>query len=233
MRQIVSLIKDNQVHYALVDDDSGELIPFADLLLPDPDRFGLHDAAVLGTNLIAALQLNGQRPKAKAVSEPEQPALSAPPPPNETARERRNRQAREYYAARRAAGMPPNKGGGRRSVASTSGVAKRKGGTEFYVTEDEVVAIANEYPEGIRLTEVADRVWRQRGGEGATPKWLYQGVNNRNSIMHKRAREKPDVFQLPYRTEERPIRNKDGSPGGNTGTYLLPLKDDSPSRTVE
>jgi hypothetical protein len=59
-------VKDDQVHYALVDSDSGDLIPFASVTLPDPDTFGLHEAAVLGTNLIATLgleRLNGHKPE--------------------------------------------------------------------------------------------------------------------------------------------------------------------------
>ena len=67
MRQVVSLIKDDQVHYALVDDDEGTLVPFASIHLPEPDRFGLQEAALLGTNLIEAIGLNGKRPKQRAL----------------------------------------------------------------------------------------------------------------------------------------------------------------------
>ena len=61
MRQVVSLVKDDQVHYGLIDDVDGTLVPFAQILLPDPDGFGLHEAAVLGTNLIEAIGFNGRR----------------------------------------------------------------------------------------------------------------------------------------------------------------------------
>ena len=67
MRQVISLIKDDQVHYALVDDEDGTLVPFASIHLPDPDRFGLQEAALLGTNLIEAIGLNGKRPKQRAL----------------------------------------------------------------------------------------------------------------------------------------------------------------------
>jgi hypothetical protein len=76
MRQVVSLIKDDQVHYAVVDDDAGEMIPFASIMLPDPDRFGLHEAAVLGTNLITAIGLNGRWSKTGAAKQRALPAAT-------------------------------------------------------------------------------------------------------------------------------------------------------------
>lgn len=76
MRQIIGLIKDDHIHYAVVDDDEGTLIPFADIHLPEPDRFGLQEAALLGTNLIEAIGLNGKRPQPKAVAERSEQAIS-------------------------------------------------------------------------------------------------------------------------------------------------------------
>ena len=207
MRQIVSLIKDNQVHYALVDDDSGELIPFADVLLPDPDRFGLHEAAVLGTNLINTLGLNGRRPRKVAeVIAAETPAL--PAAPTETRLERRRRLDRERKATR---------------LKDTS-----KGGAERYITMDEVLAVVNQYPEGITTAQIAERIWRQDGNEGTVPSWVKMAIGNRQTTTEValKARGTP----LPYRIEYRAKIGKSGLPTNIQTKYLLPLADRSPAR---
>lgn len=226
MRQIVSLIKDNQAHYALVDEDDGSIIPFADLLIPDPDRFGLHESAVLGTNLIQALGLNGaKRPKTAAISlanippthrQPEaEPQALSPAPPNETARERRLRKQREAYHANKANRKVPDRG---------------KGGANRYVTIDEVLAVINQYPEGIRVRDVAQRIWRTTDGQDGSPMpgWFYTSVSNR--LTAARVRLKSKGIPLPFREEDREIPDKDGKFRGNMGKFLHPLS--PPSTTV-
>jgi hypothetical protein len=227
VRQIVSLIKDNQAHYALVDEDDGSLVPFADLLIPDPDRFGLHESAVLGTNLINALGLNGsKRPKAAEVSlahvpptHREEPA-ALPAGRTETPREKRNRLAREKYhhqkeaySASVARQRPPIKG------SNTSG----KGGAERYVTLDEVVAVVNQYPEGITTAQIAERVWRQdTGGTGDMPDWYKMSVGNRQTSAEIAWRDKGRP--LPYRIEFRAKIGQNGLPTKLQEKTLLPLQ---------
>lgn len=219
MRQIVSLVKDNQVHYALVDTDSGEMIPFADLLIPDPDRFGLHESALLGTNLIDVLGLNGaKRPRAadvhvgsltpthKAASEPEVPALASAAP--ESAAERKKRLDRERWHARK---------------DSQRKAGPSKGGVQRYISMDEVVAVVNQYPEGIRTRDVATRIWRLTDGRDTDtehPGWLYQSVSNR--IVKAKDDFKRHGTPMPVRIEDRPTLNKDGSTSNMLGQFLLP-----------
>ena len=218
MRQIVSLIKDNQAHYALVDEDDGSIIPFADLLIPDPSRFGLHESAVLGTNLIQALGLNGaKRPKAAAISlanippthrQPEAEPQALPvAPPNETTRERRLRKQRETYHANK--DKPKDK--------------SKSNNAERYITIDEVVAVINQHPEGIRLRDVVERIWRANEGQGSDepyPHWYYTAVSNR--LVGVRAKLHDKGVALPFREEERAIPDKTGRFQGGRGKFLLP-----------
>jgi hypothetical protein len=222
MRQVVSLIKDNQAHFALVDDEDGSLVPFADLLIPDPDRFGLHESALLGTNLITALGLNGhKRPKAQTISlatvpptQRQTPEPEALPPVRESAAERRRRLAREYYHR--------NKNNKQHSV-------KNDNKAQRFVSIDEVMAVVNRYPEGIRITEVAERLWRETDGAGTDddyPDWFYTSISNRLTAARLRLRDKG--IPLPFREEDRPVPSKDGMHHGNMGKYLSPL----PQRTA-
>ena len=218
MRQVVSLIKDNQAHFALVDDESGELIPFADLLIPDPDRFGLHESALLGTNLIDVLGLNGtKRPKAPTVSlanvpptHREVPEPEALGPVSETPYERKLRMERERKRAERA-----------RKSDRPLPKAQTKGGAQWYVTPESITAIVNEYPEGIRVNAVADRIWREAGNQDDYPGWIYTAVMNR--LLGFRARAKDKGIPMPFTEEDRPIPTKDGKMNGATGKFLVPL----------
>jgi hypothetical protein len=219
MRQVVSLVAEGQVQYALVDDDSGEFTPFAIIELPHPEHFGLHEAAVLGTNLIQAIGLNGaKRPKSLANVSPTQrqaPEPEALPPVRESARDRRNRIARESYHA--------NKHKSDRAHRSTKDTSKG-GGAQRYVELDEVMAIVNQYPEGIRLTEVVERLWRETDGKGTDadyPGWFYTSCSNR--LTAARVRLRKSGIPLPFREDDRPVPTKDGKFNGMTGKYLLPL----------
>lgn len=224
MRQVVSLIKDNQAHFALVDDEDGSMIPFADVLIPDPERFGLHESAMLGTNLINVLGLNGtKRPKAQNISlanvppthrgAPEPEALPAAPP-TETAQQRKLRLDRERWHARkdkvrarpRAAPKPKGMGAGR------------------YVELDEVLAIIAQFPEGLRQKELAAILWRTTDGKGtddeSAPKWMYQAVGNR--LLNEEHRAKKGKVVLPYRIEMRPLLNADGMWNGAEVKHYVP-----------
>lgn len=216
MKQIVSLVKDDRVQYALVNDEDGSLIPFADLLLPEPERFGLHEAALLGTNLIAALGLNGHAlgPTSPVAVRNEPAALPAAPPARETATERRNRKAREAYHRHKTEhpegrGIPKD---------------RKKSQTKRYVSLDEVVATVAQYPDGIRMRDVAERIWRTTDGRGTDdpmPGWFYTAVSNRLVKADHDLRERG--IPMPVRTEVRPVPDKDGTHHGNTGKFLLPL----------
>lgn len=233
MRQIVSLIKDNQAHYALVDDEDGSLIPFADVLIPDPDRFGLHESAVLGTNLISALGLNGtKRPKTTMVTlanvpptqrqpEPGPEALPPAPPRNETARDRRNRIAREsYHRNKQGQGQGPGRG---RPANRANHNAQR------YIAMDEVQAVIDQYPEGIRLRDVVERIWRTNEGQGTDetyPSWYYTAVSNR--LTGARVKLKEKGTPLPFREEDRPEPDMHGQFHGQTAKYLFPVSSSPP-----
>lgn len=265
MRQVVSLIKDDQVHYAVVDDDAGEMIPFASIMLPDPDRFGLHEAALLGTNLIDAIGLNGKRPRSKAVAAKQealpagptvvhehdgdgdmrtphklpvqgvtrervieairaQPGMKAseiadaigattesarkavqnrlkhmrddprlrwekdwslgqsngvlrwypgdtatPPPPEGLARSEASRRAMDYLDPQLTTKGTPRT----RALPDPARRVKR------FIPLSDVVAIINEYPEGITCRQIAERVWRNWGNDGDVERWVTRSVENR------------------------------------------------------
>jgi hypothetical protein len=222
LKQIVSLIKDNQAHLALVDEDDGSMIPFLDLLVPDPDRFGLQEVAILGTEVIKLIGLNGsKRPKLhiprvgdELPAATETRALEAPTPPvkAETARERRNRIARESYQAR----------GGRSPKPKPN--TKANNNAQRYVSLDEVMEVVNQYPEGIRVRDLAERLWRNTDGQGSDephPAWFYTSVSNR--LTAARARARNAGIPLPFREEDRPVPSKDGEYRGDRGKFLLPL----------
>jgi hypothetical protein len=61
MKHIASLREGDMVQYALVDDETGELAEFARLQVPDD--FTFEASALLGTNLVAVLGLNGASQK--------------------------------------------------------------------------------------------------------------------------------------------------------------------------
>lgn len=315
MRQVVSLVKDDQVHYAVVDDDAGEMIPFAQILLPEPDRFGLHEAAVLGTNLIDAIGLNGRRSKVAGGSRPQtgaakQKALPAatplvihehvgdddmrkpaksqrrlPPLPVDNglpaAAVTRQLVAEAIHAkpgmksseiadhigataefARKAVQnrlkhiregnpadlglrweMNPNEGahgvvrwfptdsppppqGLARSEAMQHAMADadpqlKKDGTprtralpdpakrvQRFIPQSDVVAVINQYPEGITCKQIGERIWRDWGNDSEVPRWVVRSVENRvNNVAIDRIQ-----WSTSYRQE-----------GNHRRKYLHPL----------
>lgn len=190
MRQVVSLIKDNQAHFALVDDESGDMIPFADLLIPDPDRFGLHETAVLGTNLINVLGLNGhKRPKVKI---PRVGEMVPGPSPDE---------AIELERAEQPA-LPAPKPGGRRSKDGRQ-QARPDLRVKRFISREEVVDVINAHPEGITARQVAVII----DGKDKPDRWVIRTVENRIQHLIIGHRE-GTVEVLPFRTAQVPVEGQ-------------------------
>jgi len=163
MKQIIALVSDGKVKYGLVDDHDGSLTEFAQVKVPE--HFGLTDAALLGTNLVAALGLNGPKPKA---------------PKHQTGFPKPTDLAAEVEAAV----QTKRKGSGKNQASRGS---KAKAGYTVggrYVTEAEIVAVINAHPEGISIPEIAQAVQQPRDEY----EWMRVSVNNR--IVGMRARAK-------------------------------------------
>jgi len=209
VRQIVSLVKDGRVQYALVDEDTGELTEFAQVLVPD--SFGLNESAHLGMNLIEATGLNGRVRRAapkQALPPVDQPELTPAEQPErrETARERRNRLAREKYHTRQ----------GRRPAdveRYPSGRAKANpaNAVEFYIPKEDVLGVVNRHPEGIHSGDIARGLWDKFGHAGEdVPRWVRRTVENRLSYWKIALKDRSEP--LPFRTSQEPVPNKDGTP---------------------
>jgi hypothetical protein len=100
MKQLVALIKDGRVQFALFDDDTDQLVPFAEITVPFPERFGLAEAAVLGANLVEVMGLNGHvkrgpgRPRKEQAPQLELEEASTPEP-----KQRGRRNIRPYISS--------------------------------------------------------------------------------------------------------------------------------------
>jgi hypothetical protein len=192
MRQLVSLVKDGRVEYAVVDSDSGEMTTFASVTLPDPDRFGIHEAAVLGTNLIEAIGLNGPRPRKRVAAEPQlelEPFTgeSSPPPRHETAREKHNRKQREAYAARKGGKVQSRRsfpGRGKPSAAQYAAMGRR------HISDDEVMDVFGRPPRVLRQSDRRASLL-SRDGWAATslPAWFAKAVDNRFTKLMLKQRD--------------------------------------------
>lgn len=109
MKHLVTYAEGGRIELAYVEDDTGELTQIGRLIWPD--GFGLTEAAILGTNLTAFLQLNGHKTKRKTTTPPALMPAGAPAPdvdvetPRELSHlekralrhERKKAQQREYY----------------------------------------------------------------------------------------------------------------------------------------
>jgi hypothetical protein len=173
MKQVVSLIAGDRVQYALVDDADGSLIPFADILIPDPERFGLHDAALLGTNLIEALGLNGHA----------------------------SRPTRSVEARNEPAALP--------TAPKTAVTPQRRRRAPSGITMDAVLAVIDQYPDGITQQEIAEALV-----DRAPTKGERKAVDNRvgMAVYNHRHEGRPLPFRVENRTE-----------GRYTRRYLSPL----------
>ena len=221
MRQIVSLVKDNAVHYALVDDESGQMVPFADLLIPDPDRFGLHESALLGTNLVQVLGLNGtKRPKARVLRVGDGPAvqqeqleLEAAPAPEtpkryESKTEKQRRWSRESYARKKAEREAAAAPAVAVTATASKGLSKKaraapENKVQRFIHQDEVLAVINALAEGEYTT--AKQIAQVISKEEVAPRWVVRTVENRLSMFQMRARD--NGVPLPYRIETGKVGN--------------------------
>jgi hypothetical protein len=172
MRQIVSLVKDERVQFALVDTEAGTMSMFAEVHVPP--TFGINEAVTLGTNLIEALGLNGAQPVSGGDS------VESPP---ETARQRRNRLAREKYHRDRTR-TPPRKRLPPMSEETRARMSTRtsKASGARYIPDDELLGVLAEYPEGLRTRDLSTRMWRLaegQGSDGVAPHWFHRAVENR------------------------------------------------------
>jgi hypothetical protein len=200
MRQVVSMVKDGRVQYALVDDETGEMTEFAQILVPDD--FGLHESAHLGTNLISAIGLNGKSSKTgpgrRAIPPADQPALlfdtphelPAPSQTDSKPKPKAKALSKHTYPSGRAKPDPANKVG-------------RK------ITGDEVLAIVDRYPDGLTSRDIAARIWRQdTGRDEKAPHWMVRSVENRLNYHEERRTKYGDP--LPYRPRYVPRKSADG-----------------------
>jgi len=216
MRQLVSLVKDGRVQYALVDEETDELTEFAQILVPE--HFDLTASAHLGLNLINAIGLNGRKPtkrKVEAIEMPEPPAIEAPYERAESTYERRLRKQREAYAAKREKakrGTVDRYPSGRARPDPSNKVGR-------YLSEEEVLAVIADYPEGIRSIGIAERIWRKTGDGGEMPRWVLRSVENRLSGIKIRARDKGTPLPLVIGSEPR-AANVDGTPS-KLAPYVL------------
>lgn len=194
MRQVVSLVKDGRVSFALVDDESGDMVMFAEVVLPNPDHFGLAEAAALGSNLIAAVGLNGHkragRPKALPPAQPTLEEASVIPPESPPSPPRQERR-----------GVPTP--------------AERP-----YISLEMVIDIVNRHPDGITPARIADVALGRLGWSGPKPKWARVAVTNR--LLAEEARLKAGAIEhLPYESVLEPFVKADGSLSAGQNSRVL------------
>lgn len=231
MRQVVSMVKDGRVQYALVDEETDELTEFAQILVPE--HFGLSETAHLGLNLIEAIGLNGRVRKGgagrKALPPRDQPSLlderqhepAELPPADEDDRQRRNRLARErYHDEKRQREV--------KRYPSGRALPDPKNKVERYVSLEEVLDVVDQYPDGLRTIHIAERIWRAAEGAGSdtpAPKWVLRSVENRLSMCKMQHRDKGTPLPFHMDTEDRPP-NVDGTPSRMRGYVLYCAKPD-------
>ena len=184
MKHIASLVRDGMVQYALVDEDTGELTQFAQVLVPE--GWDLHSSAVLGHNLVQVTGLNGRPAKAKASK-----ALPPSPPSAQLAFD-------DDVPSQPDSSAPKGRGKGTGSRAK----AKAEHRVQRYIPGEEVWAIIDQYPDGITARAIAERLWRLTGdGSEVTPHWVKRTVENRiaSAMADAKAGRKPQPFLVEYR----------------------------------
>jgi hypothetical protein len=151
VRHIASIVKDGAVQYALVDEDTGEMTQFAHILVPD--HFGLEQSALLGSNLVQAIGLNGRGHKrggALRHPDPMSPQLELDTPP---------------------APAPKKKGkGGRPKGGNLPG--------RYYVSVDDIGAVLREHDpdrHGMQIGDIATHVARAPEHKP----WVIKSISNR------------------------------------------------------
>lgn len=202
MRHIASVVVNGMAQYALVDEETGELTQFAQILVPE--GWDLHSSALLGTNLVQAIGLNGKRPKGRSAK-----ALPAGPPSAQLDF------GSELGAASEVHSPPSTKQ--KRKLPE-----KRDMKVQWYLPADMVWEVIRDYPDGITARQIAERIWRAKGdGSEELPEWVRRTVENR--IATATADAKAGRFPLPFRVEYRPFIKNDGTPSNRqTVKYMLP-----------
>lgn len=212
MDQIVSLVKDQQAHFAYVDHDTGQIVPFADILIPDEDRFGLAEAAGLGSSLVDFLGLNGtKRPLARTMTvgsslearrraaaleqaeHEELMALNVPP----ATRTKPGSQPKAVEAA------PTKRGPGRPRKDGQPNTSRPDLLAQVYIPGEWVWEVINQYPEGISARDIGERIWRTKldGHDGGEyPRWVTRSVENRitGAMTELKERGKALPFVVQY-----------------------------------
>ena len=160
MKQIIALVSDGKVKYALVDD--GSITEFAQVLVPD--RFGITEAAALGLNLADAVGLSGPRAKLR-------------PAPQELAAE-----IEQAVTAKRKPGPQPGRSGAHVPRGTRTKAGYRAGGR--FVSLEEVVEVVNAHPKGISIPDTARELVR----DGDEYQWIRTSVNNRLTAARESAK---------------------------------------------
>jgi hypothetical protein len=198
MRQVVSLVKGEQAHFGYVEHDTGQIVVFADLLI-DPARFGMTEAAALGTSLIDYLGLNGHQ-------QPLSPEMTVGTGIEARRRAEAARQA-ELEEAEAMIALPPeppkkttNVGRPRKDGRPNQSNSNPHLRAKEYISKDWVVETINQYPEGITTRDVGERIWRTKlGHDGEAEPWVRRAVENR--ITAFRELEKVSGKPMPFVSE--------------------------------
>ena len=210
MDQIVSLVKDQQAHFAYVDHTTGQIVPFADILIPDEDRFGLVEAAGLGSSLVDFLGLNGsKRPLAHSMTvgsslEARRRAAAIEQAENEELIALNH--APPATKAGPKATKEPKRSPGRPRKDGKPNVVRPELQAQAYIPGEWVLEVIAQYPEGIAAKDIGERIWRTKlnGGDADYPRWITRTVENRItgwSTEHNR-RGTPLPFAIQYHTPE-------------------------------
>jgi hypothetical protein len=180
------------VQYALVDDETGELNEFARLQVPE--HFDFQASALLGTNLVAVLGLNGNpqptkrgpgRPPGSKNKPVEEEVVAEPPPPS-----------------RPAAGRQPDE-------------------PRPFISREHILDVVNQHPEGITSAEIAAIIVRQLKSTDESG-WAVKAVSNRFTAWEAGARA--NLEPLPYRYENVPFVKTDGTASTTmVRKYIYPL----------
>jgi hypothetical protein len=214
MKHIASIVKDGQVSYALVDEDSGTVTQFAQILVPE--HFDLHSSAMLGHNLVEVIGLNGKR-----VRSPKR----QPPAVGQTSLLELDAVHDEPQVTHFEPEPKPakGKGAGRGAPGRKRAAPDPANAVGYYISLERVVEVINQYPDGIMSRQIADRIWRLDGNPGdVAPKWVTRSVENRVSGVQIEA--KKGKKDLPFRVEYRPAIGINGQPTRQQSKYLLPLE---------
>lgn len=217
MRHIASIVKDGQVSYALVDEDSGTITQFAQILVPE--HWDLHSSAVLGHNLVEVIGLNGRKvrsPKRQPPAVGQQSLLELDAAHDEPQVTHYEPEPKAKQRTGRGRGAPGHK-------RAKPDPANKVG---YYIGLERVVSIINEYPEGIMARQIAERIWRLDGNDGETPRWVTRSVENR--LAQAQASARSGSAPLPFGIEYRPVIGVDGEVTKKQAKYLVPAEQAEP-----